>query len=108
MRLVAPAQVVLLQVSNDPIDCVGLDASVDVARRRERHVMLVKDDLHGQGPDDDNIVSDWLQNRCSVPQQTGRGDNLTSSSHLGSRRRPRGRVRRRGGSRGRAGLGRRL
>ncbi len=75
MRLVAPAQVVLLQVSNDPIDCVGLDASIDIARRRERHVMLVKGDLHGQGPDDDDIVSDWLQDRCSVLQQTGRRDN---------------------------------
>jgi hypothetical protein len=71
-------------VCDDPLDGVGRDAVVDIASRREGHLVISQSHLHGNGSDDDDIVANPVED---LPLRvTGWWVLQPSPAHLGSNR----------------------
>ena len=68
VRHVAALETAPFQMRNHAIDGLGLDAGIDVARRREGNVMTVKCNLHRERADDYDIVANRLENCRSIKQ----------------------------------------
>jgi hypothetical protein len=58
-------------VRDDPFDGVGRDACVDVASRREGHLVISQSHLHGNGADDDDVVANPVEDLSRFEQPRG-------------------------------------